>query len=120
MQLFLPIHRTLARLGFHHRDVVALGKVAQCRLSPGIDHPAARHDQRVLSGLDRGHCFGQFAGIGFWTADVPDFGDKKLDRVIIGLGLRVLAEGQANRPAIGWVGHHPQGARQGGEDVFGP
>ena len=120
VQFVLPIHRALARLGFHHRDVVALGKVAQGRLSPGIDHPAARHDERVLCGLDRGDGFGQLAGIGFGTADVPDFGGEKLDGVIIGFGLRVLTKGQTDRPAIGRIGHHPQRAGQGGEDVFGP
>ncbi len=51
---------------------------------------------------------------------MPDARLEEVDRVVVGLGLRVLAEGEADRAAVGRVGHHPKRAGQGGQDMLGP
>ena len=41
-------------------------------------------------------------------------------RIIVGLGLRVLAQRQRHRAAFGGVGEHGHGALQRGDDLLGP
>ena len=54
VQTVLPIDRTLARLGLHHRDIVLGRKTRKHCLGPRIDHATTGHDQRLFGGLDRG------------------------------------------------------------------
>jgi len=51
---------------------------------------------------------------------VPGAGLEEVDRIVPGLGLGVLTEGEAHRAAVRRVGHHPQRAGQGGQDLLGP
>src|SRR5690606_15480982 len=49
----------------------------------------------------------------------PDFLFKERFRPVIGLRLYVLTKGECHWPAIGWICHGAEGARQGGEKLFG-
>ena len=94
--------RALAGLGLGDRDVVLLRKGQKLVLGLGIEHAAARDDHRLFRRLHQRDDIGDLARIGFGPADAPDMGCKKALRIIIGLGLHVLAEGRAsparNRP----------------------
>ena len=58
--------------------------------------------------------------ISLGPTETPDFRDKELRRIIKGLRLHILTERQRHRPAHRRIGHHPQGARQGGQNLLRP
>ena len=116
----LPGGRALAGLGLEDRDVAALGEVGEQVLGAGVEHAAAGDDDRGLRGADRGDDLGDLDRVGLGAADAPDARLEEALGVVVGLGLHVLAEGEADRAAVGRVGHRAQRAGERGQDVLGP
>ena len=85
-----------------------------------IVHAAARDDQRLLRRRDQPRGFRQFARIGPDAALRPDALGEEAFRIVVGLGLRVLAERERHRPAGGRIGQHVHRARQRRDDLLGP
>ena len=101
----LPGGRALAGLGLDDRDVAARGEVGEQVLGAGVEHAAAGDDHRRLRGADRGDDLGDLDRVGLGAADAPDPRLEEALGVVEGLGLHVLAEGEADRAAVGRVGH---------------
>ena len=116
----LPGGRALAGLGLEDRDVAARGEVGEQVLGAGVEHAAAGDDHRRLRGADRRDDLGHLDRVGLGAADAPDPRLEEALRVVVGLGLHVLAEGEADRAAVGRVGHRAQRAGQRGQEVLGP
>ena len=110
----------LARLRLDHRDGVTGREIGQHRLGPGMDHAAPADDHRRARRPDRLDRAGQLARIGRGAADMPDPRREERLGPIMGLGLHILAEGQADRPAFRRVGHHPHRAGQRAQQMLGP
>ena len=70
-----------------------------------------------LSNADRVR---QFVDIRTNAALRPDLLGKEALRIIVGLGLRVLAQGQRHGAAFGRIGQHIHGALQRRHDLLGP
>ena len=94
------------------------GKGGQFCLGPRINHAAACDNDRMFGRLDRRNRFGQFIGIGLRTPNFPNLGLEERYWIIKGFGLYILTKCQHDRTAIGRIGHHPHGARQGGQQMF--
>ncbi len=85
-----------------------------------IMHPAPGHDHRAFGSTDHFDRAVQFVRIGMDAAAVPHARLKEAFGVVIRLGLHVLTEGKRDGATFCWIGHRAEGARQRGEDVFGP
>ena len=101
-------------------NVAPGGEVGEQVLGAGIEHAAAGDDHRRLRGADRGDHLRHLDRVGLGPADAPDPRLEEALRVVVGLGLHVLAEGEADRAAVGRIGHRAQRAGQRGQDVLGP
>ena len=109
----------LAGLGFQDGDVAAGGEVGEQVLGAGIEDAAAGDDHRRLRGPDRGDDLGDLDRVGLGAADAPDAGLEEALGVVVGLGLHVLAEGEADRAAVDGVGHRAQRPGERGQEVLG-
>ena len=109
-----------ACLGFHDGYVMRRCKGGKLGFRLRINHATARHDHRLFRRPDRGNGRCQFLCIRLGPAEAPDFRREKAFGPVKGLGLHILAEGQRHRPGFGRVCHHPQRARQGCQQLFGP
>ena len=95
------------------------GELAKLIRRIGIKNAATGDDHRTLGTPDHVGNTLCLDLIGRGAADAPQFFVEKLFRIVIGLGLCVLAEGQCHRSGLRGIGHHLHGAGQGGQQVFG-
>ncbi len=65
------------------------------------EHAAAGNDQRLLGGADGFNGAGKGHLIGLAAADEPDALAEELLRIVVGLGLHILGQGECRRATIG-------------------
>ena len=111
-------HSGFTGLCFRHRNAMTLGKDLHLTFSLRIQHAATRNDEGALCGFEQGYGLGQFKCIGGGAARTMDAALEKALRIIIGLGLHILTEGQCHRPAVHRVGQHAHGAVKRGNDLL--
>ena len=96
-----------------------VAEVDELLLGARIEHAAAADDQRLARRAQRGDRLRRVRASGARTARAMHALVEEGDRIVIGLGLHVLAEGQRHRPAIGRVGEHDKRPRQRRHDLLG-
>ncbi|MNS28661.1 hypothetical protein D3C72_606450 [compost metagenome] len=114
-----PGEGTLARLGFGNGEAGGLGKLRQRRFGAAVEDAAASHDQRALGRLDGDYQRLDLARVGGLATFAPDAAGEERSRVVEGLGLNILAEGDGGRTADGGVQQGRQRLGQGVHDLFG-
>ena len=114
-QLVAPLPAWVSTIGMLRRAA----KSASSVLGAGVEHAAPRHDHRRLGGAERGDDGLDLDRVGLGPADAPHPRLEEALRVVVGLGLHVLAEGEAHRAAVGRVGHRPERAGERGQEVLG-
>ncbi len=112
--------RALAGLRLGHRNGVALREGRKRRGRVRIVHAAARDDQRPLRRRDQPRGFGELARIRPHAPRRPDALGEEALRIVVRLGLRVLAQRQRHRSARRRIGQHVHGARQRRDDLLRP
>ena len=100
------------------RQAVLFGEICQRRLGKRIAHAAAGDDERLLRLLQKRRCAGDLAPVGPRAADVMDAWLEKRLGIVEGEFLRVLAEADEGRPAIGRIEHRRHRLRQRGDDLL--
>ncbi len=95
------------------------GKGAQGVPGLAVQHAAAGHDQRLPGGLEQGDGVGQFDRVGRLAAHADQRRLEEALRPVVRKGLHVLRQCQADRAALGRVGHHLDRAGQGDQQLFG-
>ena len=92
--------------GLGHGDAVLGGEGGEALARPGIMHPAAGQDQRPLRLAQQSKRRGDLAPVGALPADLVVPRLEEALGIVIGLALRVLAEGEEgwarNRPGPAW------------------
>ena len=111
--------RPLARDGLDHGNAPVGGEFRQRGPGPGIAHPAARDDQRLLCPFQDLGRLGHTLTVGARARDGPVGRREELLRVVEGQLLRVLRQRDEGGPAIGRVEHRRQRLRQGRDDLRG-
>ena len=119
VQRVLPALAALAGLGFDEGNVTAGGEVGEDVLGAGVEDAATGDDHRVLRRADRLDHLRNLHRVGLGAADAPDVRLEEALGVVEGLGLDVLAEGEADRAAVRRVGKRAHGAGKCGEEMFG-
>ncbi len=111
--------RRLAGLGLDDGHAMFLCEGRQCLARLRIKDAAAGDDDGFFRGLQGGDCCRQFVRIRLRTTDRPDLFGKEAFRIVIGLGLNILAERECHRTAIGRIGQDLHGAAQCWNDLLG-
>ena len=102
--------RRLAGLGFADWNSTLGAEVDQLPLGVGVKDAAAADDERLLRLFQDRRRFLDLVRIGRDAAHAMHAFVEEARRIIIGLGLHVLAEGERHRPAFGRIGqdrHRP-------------
>ena len=117
-QRVIPRQRALAAMRFANRNTVLFGKRLQRRRAAlAVKRTAAGNQNRPLGlpeNLGDGFDFERFR---LRRAEVDDALGKELFRPVGGHRLHVLRERQRHRAALGRIGEHGDGARQGSQKL---
>ena len=112
--------RRLAGLRLADRNAAPGAEVDQLPLGVGIKHAAAADDERLLGLFQERRRFLDLARIGRDAAQAMHALVEEARRIVVGLGLHVLAEGERHRPAFGRIGQHRHRAVERRHDLLGP
>jgi hypothetical protein len=85
-----------------------------------IERAATRDDDRLLGGLEGGDGGSKLLLVRAGAARRPHLLLEHGGRIVIGLGLDILAESEGHRAAIGRVGQDGHGAGERRDDLLGP
>ena len=107
-------------LGHAHRDVGLLDEGAQRGLRLRVVDAPARDDERAARPADHLRGRGQAVAVGPQAGDPVDALLEEMPRVVEGLGLDVLGQGEGHRARGGRIGHHAHGLGERGEELLGP
>ena len=120
VERMVPMQGAFSAVGLHHGDAVLLGKAAQRITRVAVEHAPTGHDQRALGRLKQSHGALQFVRVRRRSAKADHLGLQKIVGAIKRMGLHVLRQCQAHRPAGRRIGHDLDGTGQGAQDLLGP
>ena len=109
----------LAGEGLGHGDAGGAGERLQLAGGVGVDDPAAGDQQRPAGPRQQPGDLGHLLGVGQRPADGPVALVEQLGRVVEGLRLDVLGQGQDHGAGRDRVGQDPHGLGQGGQELLG-
>ena len=112
-------HDALARKGLGDGNAAGFGETLHLLPRLRVVHPASRNEQRALRLLKESDRLLDPLPVRQPPFDPPGALLEKVHRIIIGLGLHVLGQGESYRSGIGRIGQHSHRFRQSRQQLFG-